>query len=1339
MGANDGNRLTYLDSADPFYPNLALPRFVTPQWIGEPGVDAVVILSIDDLRTTPKYEEHLRPIIERLKKIDGRAPVSIMCNQCPVDDPQFVKWLAEGVTPEVHTLTHPCPFLGKEGFAAAAHTYHGCVDLMARIPGNHPVAFRMPCCDSMNSASPRFFSEVFQRTSDEGAWLAIDSSVMLLFTPQDPALPRELVVEGDRERFRKYFQPKLVPPRKSLEAFEGYIEDYPYPYVINRVCWEFPCAVPSDWEAFNLHAANNPATTEDWKAGLEACVIKEGVLTLVLHPHGWSTPQQVVELIDHAVTKYGPRVKFLTFREALARLERNALGGDSLRAKDGGDNGVRLIDVNRDGYMDVLIGNDRRKVTRIWQPRDRTWRETDLPVPLVGSTKFGADSRFGVVRNGAVTLVASGEGKGAWEFEGKVWHSVTELLGGLDAVSGVATGAIRLRDFNRDGRCEVLVSHPQQNAVYGWSEEGKQWQLLDYSLPEGVRLVNERGEDNGLRFVDLNSDGFDDVLFSNEGQVAIHLWAKHVREVLGWKPGWPHEVVHARRGENPQADKIPPITREGRNNGAWLHNGHLVVQNEETASLPDVVWRKSFRELIAFDMPPSKSPEESLKCLRARPGFRVELVAAEPLVVDPIAFDWDAAGRLWVVEMRDYPLGMDGNGQPGGMIKVLDDSDRDGCYDRATVFLDGLPFPTGLIPWRKGVIVAASPDIFYAEDTDGDGRADLRRALFSGFAPGNQQHRLNGFEWGLDGWLYGANGDSGGKVKSSATGAAVDISGRDFRFLPDSGEFETVSGATQFGRHRNDWGDWFGNNNPTWLWHITVPEHYLRRNPRLAVKSVRRVLANGPEGTRVFAISATLPRFNQPETLGHVTSANSATPYRDDLFGPSYATSVFVSEPVYNVVHREVLEAEGATFTSRRADDERDREFLASTDHWFRPTMLKTGPDGALYIADMYRAVLEHPEWIAPETQARIDVRAGDDKGRMYRVFPENATLPRISNLSALDTAGLVAALDSPNGWQRDTAQRLLFERADKSSAAGLVQLAANATSPKVRLQALATLDLIGASAPGVIIGALCDGHPAVRAQALRSSELFAGKSGELFDAVLAVEDDPDFSVRRQLAFSLGAWPGPVAARLLDRLAEREGGNEEMRVAILSSVRQDSPLMARLRDKPAKSAASAPLPQIAATPSPERAKIVESYAGVSKLRGESHRGHELFRQACSMCHRLKGEGFELGPDLAMTADKPLDWLLMAIFDPNAAIEARYQVQRVTTQGGTEIIGVVAAETANNLTLRTPGGIEQAVLRSEIKERAPLGRSLMPEGLEAALKPQDVADLLAWVRARQRRK
>src|SRR4051812_34477814 len=233
----EGNRLTYLDGNDPYYVSRTFPKLITPQWVGEEGVDAVVILAIDDMRGHERWETYLRPILERLKRIDDRAPVSIMTCQIDPNEPHLQTWLREGVSLETHTIDHPCPLLKDGDFAKAKSTYDRCVDLLAQVPGSRPVAFRTPCCDSRNTVSPRFFAEVFNRRTPAGHYLTIDSSVFNLFTANDPALPRDLVLEADgQERFRKYLPHGMT--------FVNYVEDYPYPFVVNRLCWEFPCTTP---------------------------------------------------------------------------------------------------------------------------------------------------------------------------------------------------------------------------------------------------------------------------------------------------------------------------------------------------------------------------------------------------------------------------------------------------------------------------------------------------------------------------------------------------------------------------------------------------------------------------------------------------------------------------------------------------------------------------------------------------------------------------------------------------------------------------------------------------------------------------------------------------------------------------------------------------------------------------------------------------------------------------------------------------------------------------------------------------------------------------------------
>ncbi len=552
--------------------------------------------------------------------------------------------------------------------------------------------------------------------------------------------------------------------------------------------------------------------------------------------------------------------------------------------------------------------------------------------------------------------------------------------------------------------------------------------------------------------------------------------------------------------------------------------------------------------------PAPLSPAEGVQAFRAKPGLRVELVACEPLVESPVAVDFGADGRLWVCEMRDYPMGLDNHWKPGGAIKVLEDRDRDGRYETATTFLDGLPFPTGVMAWREGVLICAAPELLYAEDTDGDGKADLRRVLYQGFATENYQARVNGLSYGLDNWVYGANGLIGGKIRGTANGREVDIGGRDFRFRPDTGEFEPASGLTQQGRVRDDWGDSFGGNNGILIQHYPLPDHDARRNPRVAAPSPAVVLAQGDDSSRVFPASRTLARYNQPESANHVTSACSPVIYRDTFLGPEFVGNAFICEPVHNLISRLVLEPSGATFAGRRAGDERDREFLASTDPWCRPVQVRTGPDGALWVVDLYRFVIEHPRWISPERLAGLDVRAGADKGRIYRIVPVDSPVRPVPRLDQLSTRDLAAALDSPNGTLRDNVHRLLTHRGERSAAPTLVEVARASQHPAARAQALGALDGLGALETASLLAALSDPHPGVRREAARLAAPRLASDAAIRPALLTLADDPEITVRFEVALTLGDWPAPEAGQALGRIAVRDGEDPWVRAAVLSSA-----------------------------------------------------------------------------------------------------------------------------------------------------------------------------------------
>jgi len=548
-----------------------------------------------------------------------------------------------------------------------------------------------------------------------------------------------------------------------------------------------------------------------------------------------------------------------------------------------------------------------------------------------------------------------------------------------------------------------------------------------------------------------------------------------------------------------------------------------------------------------------KTPEQALAALRAPGGLRVELFAAEPLVESPVAIDFGADGSLWVCEMRDYPSGLDGAGAPGGRVSRLRDTDGDGRPDRRTTFLEGIPFPTGVTAWRDGALICASNDVLFARDRDGDGAADEVRVLYSGFRSDNFQARVNSLELGLDGWIYGASGLPCGVI-TSFSGASADLGGRDFRIQPDTGAIEAVAGLTQQGRCRDDFGAAFGCDNGTILRHYPLEERYLRRNPHLVPPPASVLVPRDPDANRLFPLSPILARFNEPGAAGRVTSGCGAGLYRDDLLGAAYAGNSFTCEPVHNLVTRLVLTAEGASYSGARAPEESDREFLASSDPWFRPVQARTGPDGALYVVDMARFVIEHPDWIPEDRLAQLDVRAGAELGRIWRVIPDGRPLRTPPPLHELTGAALAAALDSPNGAVRDLAQARLAQQGAAAPILDLRELALRATHPAAAAQALSVLQQIGALRAEDLLPALAHPHPGVRRNAVRLSEALLDQDAALFDAVAALADDPEAQVRLQVACSLGESARFEAGARIAAQVLAQDPDPHLRAAWLSSA-----------------------------------------------------------------------------------------------------------------------------------------------------------------------------------------
>jgi putative membrane-bound dehydrogenase-like protein len=555
------------------------------------------------------------------------------------------------------------------------------------------------------------------------------------------------------------------------------------------------------------------------------------------------------------------------------------------------------------------------------------------------------------------------------------------------------------------------------------------------------------------------------------------------------------------------------------------------------------------------------SAEDSLGQFELHPALKLELVAAEPDVIDPVAVAFDGKSRMWVVEMRDYPHGPQPGKPPSSRIRLLEDKDGDGRYESSHVFVDKLLFATGTQPWKGGVIVTLAGEVAYFRDTNNDGRADQREIWFSGFAQRNSQLRANHPTFALDNHLYIANGLRGGDVIAKRSGwtdgaQKVSISGMDFRFHPTEGTYEAVTGNGQFGLTFDDFGNRFVCSNRNPCRHIVMEDRYIRRNPFLTLSNVVHDVAPAGAASKVHAISQTWTTSNLH--AGQFTAACGVTLYRGDALPEEFHGNCFVCEPTGNLVHRDILTREGATFSSQPG--RKGIEFLASRDEWFRPVNLACGPDGALYVVDMYRAVIEHPQWVPDELKNRPDTHYGNDRGRIYRIVAQDTlaeSQPRAPRLAEKSSAELVALLAHPNGWHRDTAARLIFEQHDVSVAPHLRKLAVSGPTSASRVHALWLLKGLGELAPAMLQQVLEDdaAGPRVCEQAVRLSEPWLATKDRLRQLVLERTTDGEARLQFQAVLSLGETEASDDVReLLARLALAHAGDRWMRAAFLSSI-----------------------------------------------------------------------------------------------------------------------------------------------------------------------------------------
>ena len=573
-------------------------------------------------------------------------------------------------------------------------------------------------------------------------------------------------------------------------------------------------------------------------------------------------------------------------------------------------------------------------------------------------------------------------------------------------------------------------------------------------------------------------------------------------------------------------------------------------------------------EGIAQRYPGPLSPEESMKKLNVAPGFKVSLFASEPHVFDPVSLEFDEEGNAYVIEMPDYPYEVE-PGKGHGRIRILKDTDSDGKIDQSIIFAENVTEATSMLPWKGGLIVTAAPNIIYLKDTNGDGKSDIREILFSGFFQNNSEAQVTSLKLGIDNWIYANNRGQSGKVVFSKTPDAkpVEVRGADFRFRLDRDVFELETGPGQFGQTINDWGHRFFTENSIHIQQAVIPWRYTHRHAFMPTSKFNVTITDHEEimfqeippaywrsersarRNRVFK-EANLNRIEWVED--RFSGASGGTIYNGDALPKEFYGNVFTTDVSGSLIHRDVLSQSDTNpvMLAKRTDSEKNREFIYSTDTWFRPVTFSVGPDGYLYILDYYRQHIETPVSIPDDLKAEMDFMAGSDMGRIYRLLPENVSYQGVKvELKKATGLQLVDYLSHKNGWYRSTAQRLLLERQDKTVVPAVKSLFSNSPDPRTRLHALYVLEGLNALNEKIVKQSLLDSESGVRENGI----ILAERYSKMVKLLIPMVNDPSKRVSLQAALSLGQFEGKNVIAALAEVITQYGQNDWFRSAVLSS------------------------------------------------------------------------------------------------------------------------------------------------------------------------------------------
>lgn len=867
-------------------------------------------------------------------------------------------------------------------------------------------------------------------------------------------------------------------------------------------------------------------------------------------------------------------------------------------------------------------------------------------------------------------------------------------------------------------------------------------------------------------------------------------------------------------------------------------------------------------ELSAEEFPrvPATEPEKVMETFEVEEGFQLELVAHEPDVMDPIAMAFDEKGRAYVLEMRGYSERRDSS---LGRVRLLTDTDGDGKFDHSTIFKDGLKWPTAVLCYKGGVFVGATPDVHYFKDTDGDGVSDESKHLFTGFGEGpprlNMQALFNSFRWGPDNRVWGATAGNGGIVTRVGDNAfePIPLRGADFSFDPEKLDLRPENGTAQYGMSFDSEGRRFICTNSRHIIWVAYERHHVNPNPWFRLPPPLVNIPDDGAAAPVYRISADEPwrivrtRWRVAGVVkgavegggrvsGYFTSATGVHLYWGNAFGDGFRNNAFIGDVGSNLIHRKLITfPDGQTQpVATRANPELKSEFVRSKDNWFRPTSFSTGPDGCLYITDMYRETIEHP-WSLPEPiKKHVDLNSGFDRGRIYRASPNGTKPSSAADLGALSDDELRALATHENDWHQTTARRLLYERGtpadpkppvdpfpkilaseqlledyplaaaeDEWIRAGFLNSIRNEDDLSSALEMVSAIppgdlhialsQLVGSSGDMDFIRMLIKATETAPVDSRLVSELSALKSGlqanksgwnsllkepsfqDLLNRAVTILAKPDSSDSEQshavsiLALSgsssfdpelkalfvsteSAALKAKLATTIRDRnflvenftdLSDESKNNitaqllatESASLAILESIKSEkisvaetpAQLVAGLRTHKSKAVS-----KLAASTLPEvisRAQVITNYDAALAGKGDREKGHIAFEKACMICHLShEGKGIVLGPAITTFSNAGSESLLGNILNPNKEVAPQFQAFTFELKNGEMLVGMIESESAEEVTMKMPGGLRRTFPRNQVQSMKGLGQSLMPEGLEASLTVDEMRDLLSYL-------